>query len=153
MSTTPDTELVMTRVFNAPREAVYRAFVDPDQLAAWFGPVGWSVPRETVDQDVRTGGHQRFTMVSDADPNDVSPIDATFVEVVENALLVGEMRWDGVPGVQDAGVMQLRVEFHDLGDGTTRLELRQGPYTTELRDMADEGWGSSFTKLDALLST
>ena len=44
-------DLVMTRVFDAPRELVYRAFVDPDQIAAWFGPVGWSVPRDTISVD------------------------------------------------------------------------------------------------------
>ena len=150
-ATTPDTELVITRIFKAPREAVYRAFTDPDQLSAWFGPVGWSVPRDTVEQDIRVGGHQRFTMVNDADPSRASPVDATFVEVIENELLVGEERW-GVPGMQDGGVMQARMEFHDQGDGTTMLVIRQGPYTAEMRKMADMGWESSFTKLDALLA-
>ena len=151
-ATTPDTELVVTRIFNAPREAVYRAFTDPDQLAAWFGPVGYSVPRETVDQDIRVGGYQRFTMVNDEDPTQASPVDATFTEVVENELLVGEERWEGVQGLQDGGVMAVRLEFHDQGDGTTRLELRQGPYTVKFKEMASMGWESSFTKLDALLA-
>lgn len=151
-ATTPDTELVITRIFKAPREAVYRAFTDPDQLAAWFGPVGYSVPRDTVDQDIRVGGHQRFVMVNDADPSRASPVNATFVEVVENELLVGEERWEGVQGLQEGGVMQMRLEFHDQGDGTTRLVVRQGPYTAEMRKMADMGWESSFTKLDALLA-
>lgn len=151
-TTTPDTELVITRVFNAPREAVYRAFVDPDQIAQWFGPVGWSVPRDTIDMDVRPGGHQRFTMVNDEDPSKASPVSATFVEVIENELVVAEERWEGVPGMQDGGVMTFRVEFHDQGDGSTRIELRQGPYTAQMREMADMGWGSSFTKLDALLA-
>ena len=150
--TTPDTELVITRIFKAPREAVYRAFTDPDQLSAWFGPVGWSVPRDTVELDVRVGGRQQFTMVNDADPSQASPVDATYVEVIENELLVGEERW-GVPGVQDLGVMQARLEFHDQGDGTTMLVIRQGPYTAEMRKMADMGWESSFTKLDALLAS
>ena len=44
-TTTATEELVITRVFDAPRELVYRAFTDPDQLAQWFGPVGYSVPR------------------------------------------------------------------------------------------------------------
>lgn len=152
MSTTPDTELVITRIFNAPREAVYRAFTDPDQLAAWFGPVGWSVPRDTIDQDVRVGGHQRFVMVNDGDPAQTSPVSSTFIEVIENELLVAEERWEGVPGMQDGGVMQARLEFHDEGDGTTRLELRQGPYTAEIHKMAGMGWESSFTKLDVLLT-
>lgn len=152
MSTTPDTELVITRIFNAPREAVYRAFTDPDQLAAWFGPVGWSVPRDTIDQDVRVGGHQRFVMVNDGDTAQTSPVSSTFIEVIENELLVAEERWEGVPGMQDGGVMQARLEFHDEGDGTTRLELRQGPYTAEIHKMAGMGWESSFTKLDVLLT-
>jgi uncharacterized protein YndB with AHSA1/START domain len=151
-STTPDTELVITRVFDAPREMVYRAFTDPDQVAAWFGPVGYSVPRDTVDMDVRVGGHQRFTMVNDSDPSWRSPVDATYVEVVENELLVGEERWEGVPELQDGGVMQMRIEFHDEGEGRTRVVLRQGPYTARLEGMARQGWESSFTKLDALLA-
>ena len=152
MSTAPDTQLVISRVFNAPREAVFRAFTDPDQLSRWFGPVGWSVPRETIDQDVRPGGHQRFAMVNDANPEERSPVDAVFVEVIENELIVATERWDGVPDMPDGSVMEFRIEFHDLGDGTTRIELRQGPYTAQVRDMADMGWESSFTKLDALLA-
>ena len=48
-------ELVFEREFDAPRALVYPAFVDPDQLAAWFGPVGYSVPRDTVEIDARPG--------------------------------------------------------------------------------------------------
>lgn len=143
-------ELVITRVFDAPRELVYKAFTDPDQLAQWFGPVGWSVPRETVEIDARPGGHQRFVMVNDSDPEQRSPANGTFIEVVENELLVGAEEWEGVPG-QDAGRMQIRLEFHDE-DRKTRLVLRQGPYTPEIEKMARQGWESSFTKLDTLLA-
>jgi uncharacterized protein YndB with AHSA1/START domain len=147
----PATDLVITRVFAAPRPLVYQAFIDPDQLAQWFGPVGYSVPRDTVSIEARAGGHQRFVMVNDADPGQRSPVDATFTEVVENELLVGEQRWEGVPGVQDGGVMSLRLEFADV-DGGTELTLRQGPYGAELESMARAGWTSSFTKLDVLLA-
>ncbi len=149
--TTPTTELVINRVFDAPRELVYRAFTDPDQLAQWFGPVGYSVPRDTIDMDVRVGGYERFTMVNDNDPSETSPVNATFKEVVENELLVGEETWEGVQGLQEGGTMQMRIEFHDEG-GKTRLEVRQGPYTQEMGEMAREGWESSFTKLDTLLA-
>jgi len=148
---TASKELVLTRIFNAPRELVYKAFTDPDQLAQWFGPVGFSVPRDTVESDARVGGHQRFVMVSDADPSFRSPVNARFTEVIENELLVGTEDWEGVPGLQDGGSMSLRLEFHD-DDGKTRLVVRQGPYTEEMEGMAREGWGSSFTKLDALLA-
>lgn len=145
------TQLVVSRIFNAPRELVYRAFTDPDQLAQWFGPVGFSVPRDTVDIDARVGGHQRFTMVSDADPTMRSPVDATFTEVIENELLVGSEEWAGVAGGEDGATMHLRLEFHDEGGGKTRLVIHQGPYTEEVAGMAREGWNSSFTKLDTLL--
>ena len=151
-SATPDTELVISRVFNAPREAVFRAFLDPDQLSAWFGPVGWSVPRDSVSVEARAGGHYRFRMQSDEDPTKASPVDATIVEIVENELLVGEERWGDVPGMQEGTLMRMRIEFHDLGDGTTRIELRQGPYTQEMESMASMGWASSFTKLETLLA-
>jgi uncharacterized protein YndB with AHSA1/START domain len=144
-------ELVITRVFDAPPELVYRAFTDPDQLAAWFGPIGWSVPRDSVDIDARTGGHQRFTMVNDADTSMTSPVNATFEQVVENELLVGSEDVSGIPGFAGVARFSMRIEFHDEG-GKTRLVLRQGPYSAEMAADAREGWGSSFTKLDTLLA-
>lgn len=141
---------MVTRVFNAPRELVYRAFIDPDRLAQWFGPVGFSVPRDTVEIDARPGGRSSYTMVSDEDPDFMSPVNATYTEVVENELLVGTEGWEGVPGMQDGGTMTLRLEFHDE-DGKTRLVIRQGSYTEQMEDMARQGWESSFTRLDALL--
>ncbi|MFD1210859.1 SRPBCC domain-containing protein [Arthrobacter sp. GCM10027362] len=139
-----DRELVITRVFKAPREQVYKAFTDPDTLAKWFGPVGFSVPRESMDFDMRAGGEQNFVMVSNEDPNFQSKVSATFTEVVKNERLAGTETWED-------GTMNLSFEFQDE-DGGTRLVLRQGPYTEEMEAMAREGWESSFTKLDALLA-
>jgi uncharacterized protein YndB with AHSA1/START domain len=145
------TELAISRVFDAPRELVYQAFTDPDQLSQWFGPVGYSVPRDTVEIDARPGGRQRFVMVNDADPAETSPVDATFSEVIENELLVGYQDVEGIPGTEGTVRFTLRIELHDAGAGQTRLELRQGSYTPEVLEGARGGWESSFTKLDALL--
>jgi len=145
-------ELIITRDFDAPRERVFRAFTDPDDLAGWFGPVGFSVPRDTVDIDPRPGGHQRFVMVNDENPTMTSPVDARFTQVVDNELLVGSEEFVGVPGVQDPTTMTMRLEFHDADGGGTKLVIQQGPYTPELEPMAKAGWESSFTKLDALLA-
>ncbi len=93
-------ELVITRVFDAPPELVYRAFIDPYQLAQRFGPVGFSVPRETVEIDARVGGHQRFVMVSDEDPEVTSPVTARFTEIIENQLLGGVEDSECEPGDQ-----------------------------------------------------
>jgi uncharacterized protein YndB with AHSA1/START domain len=139
----------ITRIFDAPRELVYRAFTEPDQLAQWFGPVGCWVPRESVEIDARVGGHLRFVMTA-SDVN--SPVDATFTEVVENELLAAAMTAEGIPGVAGPVRVDLRLEFHDEGNGKTRLELRQGPFATgQLGEDTRSGWESSFTKLEVLL--
>ena len=101
--------------------------------------------------EAKPGGHQRFTMVNDADPTQTSSVEATFVEVVENELLVGEedvSTTDAFPG----DTMRLRIEFHDESGNKTRVVLTQGPYSPEWESDAREGWGSSFTKLDTLLA-
>jgi uncharacterized protein YndB with AHSA1/START domain len=144
-------EITITRVFDAPPELVYRAFVDPDQLSEWFGPVGFSVPPETVQIDARPGGFQRFVMVSDEDPNIKSPIDATFTEVIENELLVGHQDVEGIPGSSGRMRFHLRLEFHAEPGDKTRLELRQGPFHDQMGKDTVTGWESSFTKLDSLL--
>ncbi len=61
------------------------------------------------------------------------------------------MQAEGVPGVAGTLRAMLRIEFHDEGDGKTRLELRQGPFDQEIGAQTKAGWESSFTKLDALL--
>jgi uncharacterized protein YndB with AHSA1/START domain len=144
-------EITISRVFDAPPELVYRAFVDPDQLSEWFGPVGFSVPPESVQIDARPGGFQRFVMVSDEDPAVKSPIDATFTEVIENELLVGHQDVEGIPGTSGHIRFHLRLEFHPVPGGKTRLELRQGPFSDQMGKDTVTGWESSFTKLDSLL--
>jgi len=148
---TATSEITISRVFDAPRELVYRAFVDPDQLPQWFGPVGFSVPYESVQIDARVGGYQRLVMVSDDDPTMRSPIDATFTEVVENELLVGHQDVEGIPGTTGTVRLRIRLEFHEEPGGKTRLELRQGPFDEPMGSDTITGWESSFTKLDSLL--
>jgi uncharacterized protein YndB with AHSA1/START domain len=139
----------ITRIFDAPPELVYRAFTDSDQLAQWFGPAGCWVPRESIEVDERAGGHLRFVMTG---PDVSTRVDTVFTEVVENELLACEMEAVGVPGVAGPLRVHLRLEFHDEGNGKTRLELRQGPFAAgQLGADTRSGWESSFTKLDALL--
>ena len=59
--TTPsDREIVLTRVFNAPRHMVFEAFSKPELLKQWFGPHGWSL--SVCEVDFRVGGSFRFVM-------------------------------------------------------------------------------------------
>jgi uncharacterized protein YndB with AHSA1/START domain len=144
-------EVVISRYFDAPPELVYQAFADPDQLAQWYAPLAFHVPRETVSIDLNPGGHWRLTMVNSFDGSQ-APINTTFVEVVENQLLVGYELADGIPGVPDGTRFELSIELIPEGDGT-RLELRQGPHPEFMRDAAHTGWSQALFKLDALVHT
>lgn len=145
-------EVSISRYFDASPALVYRAFTDPQQLSQWFGPLMFVVPQDTVDVDVRPGGHWKMTMVGKDNPEWRAPINATFTEVVENQLIVGYETAESIPGIEDGTKMSLSIEFIPEGDGT-RLELRQGPFPEEMREMSEIGWNQSFYKLDALLAT
>ncbi len=145
-------QLVISRVFDAPRELVYRAFTDPDHLAAWWGPTGNSLPRDEIEFDVRPGGFQRWTEVNAAAPDLRVRIHVDLTDVVDGELLEGVMH---VGGRLQEGIepfeTRLRVEFHDEADGRTRLEIRQW-LPEHLTRPSQEGWRQAFTKLDAALT-
>ncbi|HKV08818.1 MAG TPA: SRPBCC family protein [Thermoanaerobaculia bacterium] len=79
-----DREIVTTRVFNVPRERLFRAWTDPEQLAQWWGPKGFT--NTFQEFDLRLGGSWRFVMRG---PNGVEhPNENVFVEIVEPERLV-----------------------------------------------------------------
>lgn len=135
-------EMRISRVFDAPRDLVYRAFTNPDDLAQWFGPVGYSAPRDQIFLDVRSGGKDHVVMVNDSDPAERMELDSLYTEVVPGELIAGV----------DAGPdgSNFRFEFHDESNGKTRLELRVWPVSSS-DDGLFEGWMSSFTKLDLVI--
>jgi len=147
-----DTQLAtdLHRHFAAPRELVYQAFTDKDQIAAWFGPFGGQVVPDTVSIDARVGGHRRLTMVTYSGAMSWS-VDTIFTEVIENQRLVGYETVTGFPAFKDADRFKISLEFIDEDDGT-RLELLEGPYSIEMEAMVREFWLQSFTKLDTLLA-
>ena len=51
-----DQQVLITRIFDAPRERVFKAWTDPDQVAAWYGPEHFDTPRERIHIDPRVGG-------------------------------------------------------------------------------------------------
>jgi len=147
-----DTQSVtdLHRHFAARRELVYQAFTDEDQIAAWFGPIGCWVLRDSVSVDAKTGGHRRMKIVT-YNGLQTWTINTTFTEVVENQRFVGYEDATGIPEFEGVDRFPFSQEFIDEGSGT-RLELRQGPYSTEMEAMARESWLQSFTKLDVLLA-
>jgi uncharacterized protein YndB with AHSA1/START domain len=145
-------QLAISRVFDAPRELVYRAFTDPDHLAAWWGPIGNSLPRDEIEFDVRSGGHQRWTEVVTADPRIRVHVHFDLTQVVDGELLEGTMHITGqLPEGFGPFETRVRIEFHDEADGRTRLEVRQW-LPEHLVSPSEQGWLEAFTKLEATLA-
>ena len=82
--TNEERELVLTRVFDAPRELVFKAWTDPKQVAQWWGPHGFTNP--VCDLDVRPGGAIRIHMRGP--DGTVYPMTGVYNEVVEPGRLV-----------------------------------------------------------------
>jgi uncharacterized protein YndB with AHSA1/START domain/predicted enzyme related to lactoylglutathione lyase len=140
-------EITVTRVYDAPRELVWKAWTEPEQLAAWWGPRGWSTPASGVTIDVRPGGVFRVTSVSGEDGTEMTT-EAVFREVVEPEQLVVE---EAAEGAWHEGA-ETAVTFTDLGGGRTEMVLRSTIHTTdEMRGMAEAGLTGSLDRLDELL--
>jgi uncharacterized protein YndB with AHSA1/START domain len=138
-------EVLITRIFEAPREQVFKAWTDPDEVAVWYGPAGMETPRERITIDLRTGGRYELTMVPHGGGGEFA-VGYEIVELIEPELLV--LRSDPMPQMGMPDPVTLRVEFHDHG-GKTRMTLSDGPYPTGAGG-AEAGWN---TALDALAST
>jgi uncharacterized protein YndB with AHSA1/START domain len=140
-----DQEVLITRIFDAPREQVFKAWTDPDEVAAWYGPEQMQTPRERVRIDLRVGGRWEVTMVA-RDGSGEFAIGYEIVELVVPQLIV--LRSDPMPGMDEPTVV--RVEFHDHG-AKTRMSLSDGPYPRG-KGHAAVGYRAAFDKLEAHLT-
>jgi uncharacterized protein YndB with AHSA1/START domain len=140
-----DQEVLITRIFDAPREEVFKAWTDPDEVAAWYGPANMEVPRDSVRIDARVGGRWELTMVPPGGGEGFA-IGYEILELVEPALLV--MRSDPLPDHPDGTVV--RVQLHDHGP-KTRMTLSDGPFPAGARHAA-AGYESALDKLAAHLA-
>jgi uncharacterized protein YndB with AHSA1/START domain len=147
-ATTTDQQVIITRVFDAPRERVFRAWTDPDELAAWYGPAQFDTPREKIAIDLRVGGRFELTMVR-RDGGGEMPLGYEIVELVEPELLV--LRSDPKPEFGMPEGTTLRVELHDHGP-KTRMTLTEGPMPAAGRGYAEGGYIAAFDKLAARLA-
>ena len=141
-----DQEVLITRIFEAPRERVFRAWTDPDEVAAWYGPENFDTPRERINIDLRVGGRYELTMVQRGSGAEY-PVRYEIVELVEPELIV--LRSDPMPEMGMHEPTVTRVEFHDHGD-KTRMTLVDGPYPES--GHAEAGWSAAFDKLAALVA-
>ena len=141
-------QVAITHVFDAPIEQVFRAWTDPDEVAAWYGPAGMRTPREKIQIDLRVGGRYELTMVSPDGDREFS-IGYEIVELSPPELLV--LRSDPMPAASKGDSTTVRVALEDL-DGRTRMTLTDGPLPFG-REHAEAGYRAAVDKLAAHVST
>ena len=136
-------ELIYTRVFDAPRELVFRCMIEPAHLTHFWGPAGVSTPLESIKVDARPGGVFETVMVNDADGSQY-PTRAVYVEVVEPERLV----WTE----PDTGVTTTST-FSDLGGTRTEVRIRQTNVPEAFRSPeAQAGFATSLDRFAAYLA-
>jgi uncharacterized protein YndB with AHSA1/START domain len=144
--TAADQQVLITRIFDAPRERVFKAWTDPDEVAAWYGPEQFDTPRDRIHIDLRVGGRYELTMVQRGGGAEFA-VGYDILELVEPELIV--LRSDPMPEMGMHKPTVTRVELQDLG-GRTRMTLTDGPYPES--GQAEAGWNAAFDKLAALVA-
>ena len=147
-----DRELVLTRLINAPRAKVYRAWTDPALLKQWFAPKPYTTP--IVEIDVRPGGSAYFVMRG-PDGKDL-PNRGVYLEVVPNEKLVSTDAYVKAWEPSEKPFMTLILTFEDEG-GKTRYTARVRHWSVADREAHEkmgfhEGWGLCTDQLEALVA-
>jgi len=136
-------ELLITRVFDAPRALVYDAWTNPEHVVQWRGPRGRAASH--VELDVRPGGRWRLCWRADAGGDAVCQ-GGVYRVVEPPERLVYTNIWENMPGVPG---VELVVEVRFTEDnGRTTMRFRQTGFdTVEFRDGHERGWSNSFDAL------
>lgn len=129
-----DREIVLTRVFDAPRELVFAAWTKPEHAMKWFGPTGFTCTLH--EMNVRVGGRWRFDML--APDGKLYPNRIEYLEIVPNERLVF---WHGSDVDNDPSRFYVTITFDMQHNNKTVVTLRQLHPTKEQRD-AKLGFGA-----------
>ena len=144
-----DLILVITRVFDAPRSLVFKAWTEPEHMARWIGPRGFT--SRILVNDLRPGGAYRIHMRG-PDANDYWT-QGVYREIVEPERIVMVGSWTDAEGrpVSPETVVTVLLAEHE---GKTKLTLHQAGFeTVSARDAHRGGWTSSLEQLGEHLAT
>jgi uncharacterized protein YndB with AHSA1/START domain len=140
-------EVFISRVFDAPRERVFKAHTDPKLIAQWWGPARYTT---VVDKlEARAGGSWRF-LNRDADGNEYA-FHGVFVELIEPERITWTFEFEGMPGH-----ISLETVTFEEHDGKTTVSVHSVYQSVEDRDgmlnagMA-EGLSESWDRLAAIV--
>jgi uncharacterized protein YndB with AHSA1/START domain len=138
--------LEIKRLLSAPPSVAFAAFSEPNELAKWWGPQGFTIP--SVEFDPRVGATYRIEMRPPE--GDSFNLIGEFRDVDPPARLAFTFVWED-PDPEDVETL-VGLSFRDLG-GSTEVALTQGPFKTEARRaLHRDGWTDSFDKLEHLMS-
>ncbi len=139
--------LRLTRRLAAPRRLVFAMWTDPDALAQWWGPNGFTTP--SIELDVRAGGGYRIEM----QPPEGAGFFLTgeFCAIEPPARLTYTFRWEDPDPDDHETVVTLTLA--DVGESTD-VTVDQGPFRTDARrELHTEGWTQTLDRLEALLAS
>lgn len=149
-------EIVITRIFNAPREVVFKVWTEPKHIEQWWGPQGFTT--RVTEMDLRPGGQWRYVMIG---PDGTEyPAKGVFREIVPSERIVTSDEFDeGIEKVLDTDLPQgmiATVMFEDL-EGKTRLTIQIVHASADDRRKHEEmgvvaGWNSSLDCLEEHLA-
>jgi uncharacterized protein YndB with AHSA1/START domain len=127
-------EIVLSRVFGAPRELVWKAWTDKEHIGKWFGPKGFTI--ETREIDIRVGGRWRFDMIApDGRRYDNRMV---FLELKKPELLVMD---HGSDKDDDPKLFRVTLTFDEQTDKKTVVTLRQ-LHPTKAQRLEGIGFGA-----------
>lgn len=145
-----DRELVLTRLIDAPREKVFRAWTDPELLKQWFAPLPYTTPK--AELDVRPGG-SNLVVMRGPDGQEM-PNRGVYLEVVLNERLVFTDAFVSAWEPSEKPFMTVVLTFEDEAAGT-RYTARVRHWTVADRETHEkmgfhQGWGQCTDQLAAL---
>jgi uncharacterized protein YndB with AHSA1/START domain len=143
---------MLTRLIDAPREKLYRAWTNPTLLKQWFAPLPYITP--VAELDVRPGG-SAFIVMRGPDGKDL-PNHGVYLEVVPNQRLVSTDAYTKAWEPSEKPFMTLILTFEDEG-GKTRYTARVRHWTVADREAHEkmgfhQGWGICADQLTALVA-
>jgi uncharacterized protein YndB with AHSA1/START domain len=135
------------RTVEATPQRVFEAMTDPEQVAHWWGPEGFTCPEVTLD--LKEGGAYRIAMQPPV--GELFHLVGEYLEVQPPSRLAYTFRWE--PPDPDDQETVARLALHPR-DGATELALVQGPFATEARrELHEAGWTDSLARLASHLAS
>lgn len=147
-SVTADRELTVSRLIDAPRVLVFKAWTEPAQIARWWGPKGYTTVE--YQMDVRPGGAYWHVMRSPEGTDHRKR--GVYREIVAPERIVFTFAWEASDGRLGPELL-VTITLEDLGS-RTRLTLHQGGFdTVEWRDSHVAGWTSCLERFAEYMIT